>query len=79
MGTFSIWHWVIVLIVVLVLFGGRGKLSSLMGDMAKGINAFKKGLKDKDLENGSEGMKTINAEDTSSDSDEKEKGESTKV
>ena len=44
MGTFSIWHWVIVLIVVLVLFGGRGKLSSLMGDMAKGINAFKKGL-----------------------------------
>ena len=46
MGTFSIWHWVIVLVVVLVLFGGRGKLSSLMGDMAKGINAFKKGLKD---------------------------------
>ena len=79
MGTFSIWHWVIVLIVVLVLFGGRGKLSSLMGDMAKGINAFKKGLKDKDLENGSEEMKTINAKDTSSDSDEKEKGESTKV
>ena len=79
MGTFSIWHWVIVLIVVLVLFGGRGKLSSLMGDMAKGINAFKKGLKDKDLENGSEEMKIINAEDTSSDSDEKEKGKSTKV
>ena len=78
MGTFSIWHWVIVLIVVLVLFGGRGKLSSLMGDMAKGINAFKKGLKDKDLENGSEEMKTINAEDTSSASDGKEKGKSTK-
>ena len=46
MGAFSIWHWVIVLVVVLVLFGGRGKLSSLMGDMAKGINAFKKGLKE---------------------------------
>ncbi len=46
MGTFSIWHWLIVLVVVLVLFGGRGKLSSLMGDMAKGINAFKKGLKE---------------------------------
>ena len=46
MGTFSIWHWVIVLVVVLVLFGGRGKLSQLMGDMAKGITAFKKGLKD---------------------------------
>ncbi len=48
MGTFSIWHWLIVLVVVLVLFGGRGKLSSLMGDMAKGINAFKKGLKEGD-------------------------------
>ena len=48
MGAFSIWHWVIVLVVVLVLFGGRGKLSGLMGDMAKGINAFKKGLKDGD-------------------------------
>jgi sec-independent protein translocase protein TatA len=46
MGAFSIWHWLIVLVVVLVLFGGRGKLSSLMGDMAKGINAFKKGLKE---------------------------------
>jgi len=46
MGAFSIWHWLIVLVVVLVLFGGRGKLSGLMGDMAKGINAFKKGLKE---------------------------------
>ena len=44
MGTFSIWHWVIVLAVVLVLFGGSGKISSLMGDMAKGIKSFKKGL-----------------------------------
>ena len=42
MGTFSIWHWIIVLVVVLVLFGGRGKLSSLMGDAARGITAFKK-------------------------------------
>lgn len=45
MGTFSIWHWVIVLVVVLVLFGGGGKLSKLMGDAGSGINAFKKGLK----------------------------------
>ncbi|MCG8355977.1 MAG: twin-arginine translocase TatA/TatE family subunit [Kiloniellales bacterium] len=45
MGTFSIWHWIIVLVVVLVLFGGGGKLSKLMGDAGKGINAFKKGLK----------------------------------
>lgn len=46
MGTFSIWHWIIVLVVVLVLFGGGGKLSRIMGDAARGINAFKKGLKE---------------------------------
>lgn len=46
MGSFSIWHWLVVLVVVLVLFGGGGKLSRLMGDAARGINAFKKGLKE---------------------------------
>lgn len=46
MGSMSIWHWVIVAVVALVLFGGRGKLSGLMGDAAKGIKAFKDGLKD---------------------------------
>lgn len=46
MGAFSIWHWVIVIAVVLLLFGGRGKLSGLMGDAAKGIRAFRDGLKD---------------------------------
>jgi sec-independent protein translocase protein TatA len=50
MGTFSIWHWLIVLAVVLVLFGGSGKISSLMGDMAKGIKSFKKGLAEDDEE-----------------------------
>ena len=50
MGTFSIWHWLIVLVVVLVLFGGGGKLSRLMGDAGKGINAFKKGLKTESAE-----------------------------
>jgi sec-independent protein translocase protein TatA len=44
MGSFSIWHWMIVLLVVMVLFGGRGKISSLMGDFAQGIKAFKKGM-----------------------------------
>jgi sec-independent protein translocase protein TatA len=48
MGTFSIWHWLIVLAVVLVLFGGSGKISSLMGDVAKGIKSFKKGLSESD-------------------------------
>ena len=45
MGTFSIWHWLIVLVVVLLLFG-RGKIPTLMGDMAKGIKAFKSGMKE---------------------------------
>jgi sec-independent protein translocase protein TatA len=46
MGGFSWYHWVIVLVVVLVLFGGKGKVSDLMGDVAKGIKSFKKGLAD---------------------------------
>ncbi len=46
MGTFSIWHWLIVLAVVLLLFGGRGKISQLMGDFGKGLNAFRKGMKE---------------------------------
>ena len=46
MGAFSIWHWLIVLVVVLVLFGGKGKISSLMGDFGKGLKSFKKNIKD---------------------------------
>jgi len=46
MGSFSIWHWLIVLALVLLLFGGGGKIPKLMGDMAKGVKAFKQGLKD---------------------------------
>ena len=48
MGTFSIWHWLIVGLLVLLLFGGRGKLSEMMGDFAKGIKAFKKGMSEDD-------------------------------
>ncbi|HEY2032721.1 MAG TPA: twin-arginine translocase TatA/TatE family subunit [Rhizomicrobium sp.] len=46
MGTLSIWHILILVIVALLLFGGRGKLSDLMGDVAKGITSFRKGLRD---------------------------------
>ena len=46
MGAFSIWHWLIVLVVVLVLFGGGGKISRLMGDFGKGLKSFKKGMKE---------------------------------
>jgi len=48
MGSLSIWHWLVVLAVVLLLFGGRGKLSGMMGDFAKGIKAFKAGMKEED-------------------------------
>ena len=45
MGGLSIWHWIVVIAVVLLLFG-RGKISELMGDVAQGIKAFKKGMSD---------------------------------
>jgi sec-independent protein translocase protein TatA len=44
MGSISIWHWLIVGGVALLLFGGKGKISDIMGDVAKGIKSFKKGL-----------------------------------
>ncbi len=47
MGEFSIWHWLVVLLVVMLLFGG-GKVSGLMGDLAKGIKAFKKTMAEDD-------------------------------
>ena len=47
MGSLSIWHWIVVIGVVLLLFG-RGKISDLMGDVAQGIKAFKKGMQDDD-------------------------------
>lgn len=45
MGSFSIWHWLVVLLVVLLLFGGN-KISGLMGDLAKGIKSFKQNIKE---------------------------------
>ena len=46
MGAMGVWQWVIVLAIVLVLFGGRGKISQLMGDFGKGLKSFKKGIKE---------------------------------
>jgi sec-independent protein translocase protein TatA len=46
MGSFSIWHWLILLVVVALVFGGKGKISNIMGDVASGIRNFKEGLKD---------------------------------
>lgn len=46
MGIGSWWHWLIVLVVVLLLFGGKGKISSMMGDFGKGLKSFKKNMKE---------------------------------
>ena len=60
MGSFSIWHWIVVIVVVLLLFG-RNKISDLMGDVAQGIKAFKRGMADdeKPAEAKNEPVKTI--------------------
>ena len=64
MGAFSIWHWLIVLVVVLVLFGGGGKISRLMGDFGKGLKSFKKGMKEEETasDDKPEEPKTLNSE-----------------
>lgn len=48
MGLGSGWHWILLLLVAVLLFGGGGKISSLMGDVAKGIKSFKKGMSEDD-------------------------------
>jgi len=50
MGGLSIWHWLIVGILVLLLFG-KGRFSDMMGDVAKGIKSFKKGMSEDDEAN----------------------------
>jgi len=66
MGSLSWVHWLLVAVVVLLLFGGRGKISELMGDFATGIKAFKKGMSEDDtakVEPGKiEPAKTIDAQ-----------------
>ncbi len=58
MGSLSIWHWALVILVVVLLFG-RGKISDLMGDVAKGIKSFKKGMADDETETASGTPKTL--------------------
>ena len=45
MGGFSIWHWLVVGVIILLLFG-KGRFSEMMGDVAKGLKSFKKGMSD---------------------------------
>jgi sec-independent protein translocase protein TatA len=59
MGFGSWWHWVLLLVVVLVVFGGKGKVSDLMGDVAKGIKSFKKGLADDPADDTADEVKSL--------------------
>jgi sec-independent protein translocase protein TatA len=58
MGSFSIWHWLLVILVVVLLFG-RGKISDLMGDVAKGIKSFKKGLSEEEATAAASDVKSL--------------------
>jgi len=52
MGSLSIWHWLILLAVVLLFFGGKGRIPGLMKDLGQGVTQFKKGLKEEKLADG---------------------------
>ena len=67
----SIWQLLIVTVVALLLFGGRGRISSIMGDLAKGITSFRKGLKEEEAE-----TKAVDGDDMVNITPEKEKAES---
>jgi len=69
MGTFGPIHWLLIAVVLLLLFGGRGKITGIMGDTAKGIRAFRDGLK------GEEEAKTADAKPLPKES-EKDKAHS---
>lgn len=58
MGAMSFWHWALVILVVVLLFG-RGKVSDLMGDVAKGIKSFKKGMADDEPASAAADTKTL--------------------
>lgn len=78
MGTFSIWHWLIVLAVVLVMFGGKGKISALMGDFGKGLKSFKKGMKDDEEVATEDPPKVLKSEQDSGDESLQEKDQAAK-
>lgn len=78
MGSLSVWHWLIFLAVALLFFGGSGKISAVMGDFAKGIKSFKKGLQDdaEEAKTPAEAPRTIEA---SKSADTHATGSGTKV
>ena len=79
MGAFSIWHWIIVLIVVLILFGGKGKLSGIMGDFGKGLKNFKDQRKSKEDEDEQETIANKSSNKNKSAKKSKKKSSKNKV
>jgi sec-independent protein translocase protein TatA len=74
MGSFSIWHWMLFGAVALLLFGGKGKISDIMGDVAKGIKSFKKGMADEGEEEKPEtSVRSIDSRPTVDASKDREK------
>lgn len=57
MGGLSIWHWLIVLVVALLILGGRGRVSSLLGDLGKGIKSFKQSMAEEDKDKAAQDAK----------------------
>jgi sec-independent protein translocase protein TatA len=64
MGGLSVWHLLILALVALLVFGGSGRISSIMGDMAKGIKSFKKGLSEDEEDEKPEQPKVIDQSPT---------------
>jgi sec-independent protein translocase protein TatA len=71
MGSFSIWHWLVVLAIVLLLFG-TGRISTLMGDLAKGVKAFKKGLAEDEATPTPDNPKVLSSEEIASSATKKD-------
>ena len=71
MGSFSIWHWLVVLAIVLLLFG-TGRISNLMGDLAKGVKAFKKGLAEDEPTPDTEKPKVLSSEEVAANGGKKD-------
>ena len=64
MGGLSIWHILIIAAIAVILFGGRGKISDIMGDFAKGIKSFRKGLNEHDEDDRPRNLADQRREDT---------------
>ncbi len=70
MGSFSIWHWLIVLAVELVIFGGGGKISRIMGDFGRGLKSFKKNIREEEEEDAQDAAGAVDSRRLAADAGE---------